>query len=240
MKIMVVDQHTLFREGVISLIKGQPDIEIVGDGKLGLDMFEQALAHKPDIVLMGAHLFEEDGKELMNVVLSEHPGTAFVVLAPNENTEMLLNVMRHGARGYLHKNISESVLLKSLYAVERGEVAISRAMMTEIARELYRMSKVTSTRESDRLSSLTFRELEVLRLLASEASNNEIGRALFISDNTVRVHVHNILEKLQTKNRREAAKFAQRLSLSASGHKANDNHGRQTRAGNGARSAAED
>lgn len=90
-------------------------------------------------------------------------------------------------------------------------------MVGEVVEELQRVSKAAFTKENEKLKMLTFRELEVLRLLASEASNNEIGRELFIFNNTVRVHVHNILEKLQTRNRREAVKLAQRLSISTNG-----------------------
>lgn len=215
MKIMVVDQHTLFTENVINLIKGQPDIEIVGNASS--DMVEEAFTYKPDVILMGASLFEDGGKEIMSIILSEYPDIAFIILAPNENPELLLSAIRSGAKGYLHRGILEIALLKSLYAVERGEVAVSRTMISEIATELHRMSAKAITSENEKLNTLTYRELEVLRLLAAEASNHEIGRELFISNNTVRVHVHNILEKLKTKNRREAAKFAQRLSMSTSG-----------------------
>ena len=84
MKIMIMDPQPLSRERVADLIKGQPDVEIVGDGNLGSEMVEQALAHRPEIILMSASLFEEVGKEMMNVVLSENPETAFVILAPTK------------------------------------------------------------------------------------------------------------------------------------------------------------
>jgi len=217
MKIMIMDPHALFRDRVVNLIKGQPDIDVIGDGHSGFDMVDQAFTHIPDIILMSASFFEQAGKEVMSTILSESPETAFVIFAPSENPDLLLSVIRNGGKGFLPKNISEASLLKSLYAVERGEIALSRAMMSDVVDELQRVSKAAFTRENEKLKMLTFRELEVLRLLASEASNNEIGRELFISNNTVRVHVHNILEKLQTRNRREAAKLAQRLSISTNG-----------------------
>jgi DNA-binding NarL/FixJ family response regulator len=125
--------------------------------------------------------------------------------------------MRNGGKGYLPKNISEASSLKLLYAVGRGEIAIPWAMVSEVVDELQRVSKAACTKENEKRKMLTFREVEVPGLLASEASNDEIGRELFISNNTVRVDVHNISEKLQTRNRREASKLAQGLSNSTNG-----------------------
>jgi two-component system NarL family response regulator len=217
MKIMVFDQHTFFVETVMNLIKGQPGIEFV-EQPPEEDIVENAISCKPDIILMSVSFFAERGQEMMHRILARNPDIAFIILAPTESTELLLDVIRSGAKGYLPNNIPEAALLKSLYAVGRGEVAISRAMTSEIVSEFCNVSKRTRMNEAEKLNALTYREIEVLRLLAAEASNHEIGRELFISNNTVRVHVHNILEKLQTKNRREAAKFAKRLSISTNGY----------------------
>lgn len=220
MKIMIVDQPALFREGVIDLIEDKPEIEIIKQDS-ERELVEQILVNKPAIVLMSGWLFEDGGKEMMQIILSQYPEIAFVILAPNENTELLLKVIRGGAKGYLSGTISEATLLKSLYAVERGEIAVSRALISGIVSEFQRVSERALNNESEKLIRLTHREMEVLRLLASDARNHEIGRQLFISNNTVRVHVHNILEKLQIKNRREAAKLAQRLSISTNGSPSN-------------------
>lgn len=217
MKIMVMDTHASSRERMVNLIKGQPDIEIVGDENPGSDMVGEALSNTPDIILMSASLFEQGGKEVMGRILLKKPETAFVIIAASDDPDLLLSVIGNGGKGFLPKNISGASLLRSLYAVERGEIAISRSMVRDVFEELQKISKAAFTKENEKLKMLTFRELEVLRLLASEASNHEIGRELFISNNTVRVHVHNILEKLQTSNRREAAKLAQRLSISTNG-----------------------
>jgi two-component system nitrate/nitrite response regulator NarL len=153
----------------------------------------------------------------MNFILSKQPGTSFLILSPDEDSDLMLEAIRSGAKGYLPKNVSRSVLLKSLQALQRGEIALSRLMTAEIALELHRMSKVTLKNPDDTITALTYRELQVLRLLVNEASNSEIARQLFISDNTVRVHVHRILEKLRARNRREAARFAQRLGIQYKG-----------------------
>jgi DNA-binding NarL/FixJ family response regulator len=212
MKIMIVDQHVLFREGLISLLRDQSDINIVGNEGLGSDMAAQALVSEPSIILMDANYFEGEGREMMGRVLSKFPHTAFVILAPNENADLLLDAIRNGAKGYLPKNTSKSMLLASLRAIERGETAIPRGLMTNVIEEFRRMSRVTERKKID-IDTLTFRELQVLRLLATEATNSEIARQLVISDNTVRVHVHSILEKLHARNRRDAADFARRMRL---------------------------
>ena len=213
MKLMIVDQHTLFREGMISLVKDQADIEVVGNGSSEADMVSQALICKPDIIVMDENLFLGQGKGMMNFILSKQPEISFLILSPDEDSDLMLDAIRNGAKGYLPKNVSRSVLLKSLQAIQRGEIALSRSMTAEIALELHRMSKVTLKNPDDTITALTYRELQVLRLLVNEASNSEIARQLFISDNTVRVHVHRILEKLRARNRREAARFAQRLGI---------------------------
>ena len=217
MKIMIVDQHVLFREGLISLLRDQTDIHIVGNEGLSSDMTAQAFVCEPDIILMDANYFEGDGREMMGRVLSKFPLTSFVILAPNESADLLLDAIRNGAKGYLPKNTSKSMLLASLRAIERGETAIPRGLMTNVIEEFRRMARVTERKKID-IDTLTFRELQVLRLLATEATNSEIARQLVISDNTVRVHVHSILEKLHARNRRDAAEFARRMKLYGSAH----------------------
>ncbi len=217
MKIMIVDQHVLFREGLISLLRDQTDINIVGDDNLGPDMTAQALIHEPNIILMDSNYFEDGGREMMGRVLSKLQQTAFVILAPNESADLLLDAIRNGAKGYLPKNTSKSMLLASLRAIERGETAIPRGLMTKVVDEFRRMSQVTPSKQID-IDTLTFREIQVLQLLATEATNSEIARQLVISDNTVRVHVHSILEKLHARNRRDAAEFAKRMRLYGNAH----------------------
>ncbi len=217
MKIMIVDQHVLFREGLISLLRDQADINIVGDDGLVSDMVAQASIYEPNIILMDSNYFEDGGREMMGRILSKSPQTAFVILAPNESADLLLDAIRNGAKGYLPKNTSKSMLLASLRAIERGETGIPRGLMTKVVEEFRRMSSVTSSKKID-VDTLTFREMQVLQLLATEATNSEIARQLVISDNTVRVHVHSILEKLHARNRRDAAEFAKRMRLYGTAH----------------------
>jgi two-component system NarL family response regulator len=212
MKILVVDRHVLFREGLISLFNEQAEFSVVGEAGSAQEATEKALALKPDAILMDSNLLDEAGLEAMRTILSSQPNTAIVVLSPHESVDLLFVAVGFGAKGYLPKSISKSMLIASLRAIERGETAIPRAMMSQILEEFYRMVRITP-RDKAQVKALTFREIEILRQLATEATNTEIAEQLYISDNTVRVHVHNILDKLQVRNRREAAEFARRAGL---------------------------
>lgn len=211
MRIMVIDRQTIFRQGVIGLIKDQPGIEIVGDDNPGPQVVEQVQAAEPDIVLMGTSFFKNGGGETMRQILNVYPDMTILVLSPYESEETLLAALRSGARGYLDVNVPPATLVKSLDALGRGEVVISRGLTRLLVAEYQRVIKLVPSVNAEIADMLTYREKEILRLLASESSNEEIANELFISGNTVRVHIHNILEKLGMKNRREAAKFARRL-----------------------------
>lgn len=216
MKIMIVDQCEPFRQEMIRLLRYEPDLEIVGDGKIGSEMVEQTSLYRPDIVLMGSDLFEAGGRELMNVILSEYPETAFIILAPADNLELLLESLRNGARGYLPKNISEAALMRSLYAVERGELAVSRSMMATVVSELRKILQVILASENNSLSTLTGRDVQIIRLLATEGSNQEIARHLLISDRTASRHLHSLPR--EARHQRETADFARRARVNGKGH----------------------
>jgi len=212
MRIMVVDRHVLFREGLLSLLREHAEFEMVGEASSAEEAVVKALALKPDVILMDSNLLGEDGLEAMRTILSHQPDTAIVVLSPQESVDLLFLAVSFGAKGYLPKSISKSMLIASLQAIGRGETAIPRAMMARILEEFNRMVRVTP-KDEVHVKTLTYRELEVLRQLAGEATNSEIAERLYISDNTVRVHVHNILDKLRVRNRREAAEFARRAGV---------------------------
>jgi len=210
MKIMIIDPHILFRAGLVSLLHDLPNIEIMEDGGLESDLVEQVSNFEPDVIIMGGDLYEDGGREMMTEILNEHPDIAVLILAFRESVELMLDAIRNGAKGYLPMDVSETVLIKSLYAMARGEVAISRSMTTKVAEEFSRLTRVVHDNTMD-LESLTFREQQVLRLLATDATNNEIALKLFISNNTVRIHVSSILKKLNLRNRREAGELVRRM-----------------------------
>jgi len=139
----------------------------------------------------------------MKLVLAQQPEVSFVILSTQPSDEQFYEVIRHGARGYLARNDNKLTLLASLRALERGEAALSRNLVTKLLNEFIRLGKLVSDRRADMdINLLTYREMEVLKVLGEQASNRELAEQLGISENTVRVHVSNILAKLRLRNRR--------------------------------------
>jgi DNA-binding NarL/FixJ family response regulator len=212
-RILVVDDHILFREGLISLINSQPDFAVVGEASTVADAIRLAQELSPEIILMDYGLPDGTGVEAAQAILSTNPQIKIVFLTVHDNDSFLFEAIRSGARGYLLKNMPVSKLMAALRALERDEAAISRQMAARIMQEFARLSKTGGMVSDAALTTLTRRELEVLIALASGASNEEIAGRMFISVSTVKNHIHNILEKLNLKNRRELAHFAERHGL---------------------------
>lgn len=204
MKIVIVDDHVLFREGLAAIIRSETDIQILGQAGSVQEAVATVKALKPDMVLMDFGLPDGTGAEATRAILQEHPGCKIVFLTMSEQDDDLFAAIRSGAKGYLLKNMRPSKLISSLRAVQQGESAISRSMTLRLMEELARTKEISPTPEP----TLTRREIEVLRELASGFSNQEIAEHLFISENTVKYHVHSILEKLDLSDRRDAAMYA--------------------------------
>jgi DNA-binding NarL/FixJ family response regulator len=214
MRVLIVDDHILFREGLAGLLRSQQDIEVVGECGTIHECIETTLRLQPQVVLMDFSLPDGTGLEATRQILAELPQTQIIFLTVHDNDERMIAAMRAGAKGYLLKNLSVSKLLASLRALERGEAAISRTMMARVLEEFALSSPPTSP-EASPLVGLTSREIEVLQELADGITNQEIASRLFISENTVKNHIHNILEKLNLNNRREAIDFARKNGLHA-------------------------
>jgi two-component system nitrate/nitrite response regulator NarL len=212
MKILIVDDHVLFREGLVSLLASQPDLAVVGEAGLASEAITKTCELEPDLVLIDLHLPDGDGLEAIKTILSKRPQTKVVVLTIYESEDLFISAIRNGAVGYLSKKIPLAKLLLSLRAINRGEAALSRTMASRLVVEFQRMGKTSQSEKPD-LDMLTPREMEVLELLGSSASNHEIANQLVIAENTVKAHVHNILEKLNFQNRYQAGRFARRLGI---------------------------
>jgi two-component system nitrate/nitrite response regulator NarL len=212
MKILIVDDHVLFREGLVSLLANQPDLTVVGEAGSADEAIAKTSELGPDLVLIDLFLPDGDGLEVMKILLSRRPETKVVVLTIYESEDLFISAIRNGAIGYLNKKMPLAKLLLSLRALSRGEAALSRTMTGRLVAEFQRMGKTSQSDKSD-LDILTPREMEVLELLSSNATNQEIADRLVIAENTVKVHVHNILEKLNFQNRNQAGKFARRMGI---------------------------
>jgi len=204
MKIIIVDDHVLFREGLAAIVRSESDFEIVGQAGTVREAIELASALKPDMILMDFGLPDGTGVDATRSILAKHPRCKIVFLTMSEDDERLFAAIRSGAKGYLLKNMRPAKLISTLRSVQQGESALSRSMTLRLMEELARTKALSP--KSD--PTLTRRELEVLRELACGLSNQEIAERLFISENTVKYHVHSILEKLHLSDRRDAAIYA--------------------------------
>jgi DNA-binding NarL/FixJ family response regulator len=212
MKVLIVDDHVLFRQGLVSLLECESDFQVVGQAGTSREAVTKAEELHPDMILMDFKLPDSNGVDAARTILSEQPDCKIIFLTIHAEQEMLIEAVRSGAKGYLLKNVPITQLKKALRSAQNGEAAISRAMMTQVMDELSRTSGQNQP-EPNTLDKLSSREIDVLRELTTGASNQEIGRRLFISKNTVKHHVHSMLDKLDLENRSQLAKTAKRHGL---------------------------
>ena len=206
-KILIIDDQILFREGLMSLLRSTPDFDMVGCAGTVFEGSELAVLHKPDIILMDFSLPDGTGLDATRAILPRLPDCKIVFLTVYETDENLFAALRLGAKGYMLKNVSSTDLLSSLRALDRGEMAVSRKMMSSVANEFSHLARPETGAENP-LAKLSPREMEILREIGSGATNLEIAQHLFLSVNTVKHHIRNILSKLNLKNRRQAASLA--------------------------------
>jgi DNA-binding NarL/FixJ family response regulator len=214
-RILVIDDHILFREGLMSLFRFSPDFEAVGGAGSVHEGIEQARLHRPDIILMDFSLPDGTGLDATGTILSFLPDCEIVFLTVYETDEKLFAALRLGARGYLLKNVASQDLLASLRALQRGERAVSRKMMSTVL-DAFSKTPSSGSVNAELLTKLSPRELDVLRELEDGISNTEIANRLFLSENTVKHHVRNVLDKLAVDNRRQAALIARQNGILSS------------------------
>lgn len=204
-KVLVADDHKLFRQGLISLMKTREDfVEIVGEAETGEDAVKMAEELRPDVILLDIYMPEMDGLQAAKEIRARFPEIAIVMLTSSERDGHLYEAVKLGVAGYLLKSLDANELFDLLNGVVRGEIAMTRSMAGQMLKAVANRA-VDSERGEQ---ALTERELFVLRLVASGASNIEIAETLSISVNTVKSHLKNILDKLQLENRTQAATYA--------------------------------
>ena len=211
-RVLVVDDHALFRRGLVSLLSGQRDFQVVGEAANGREALSQARDSMPDIVLMDIAMPDVDGLEATRRIKQDIPYVRIVILTVSDDDQSLFEAIKAGAQGYLLKKIEPQALLNTLRQVARGEACISRSMATKLIGEFARQAR-GATPAPVASFGLSQREKEVLDLVARGKSNKEIAVTLAIAENTVKNHLRNILEKLHLENRVQAATFALREGL---------------------------
>ena len=203
-KVLIVDDHNLFRQGLISLMCTREDIvEVVGEAATVKEAIEMTERLQPHVVLMDIYMPEGDGLQATREIKRRFPHVAVVILTSSEKDDHLFEAVRSEASGYLLKNLDAVELFDMLEGVVQGEAAMTRAMASRVLKGIAKHSA-----DQGGIDALTERELAVLQLVSKGDSNPQIANELFISVNTVKTHLRNILDKLQLANRTQAATYA--------------------------------
>ena len=208
-KVLVVDDHSLFRGGVVAVIAAQEDMEVVAEAENGREAIEKAREVRPDIVLMDLSMPVMGGVEATRLLLEAVPGANVLMLTISERDEDLFNAMKAGARGYILKGADPEELVRAVTHIAQGGIIISPAMAPKL------LAEVGVSREPQKKEELGLspREREILALIADGLTDREIAEELFISVNTVKTHLKNILVKLQAKGRAQIVARGARAGL---------------------------
>jgi DNA-binding NarL/FixJ family response regulator len=204
-RILIADDHEVVRMGIRALIQQHAHLHVVAEAATGEEAVEQALLHKPDVVVMDVRMPGMLGVEACQKIVQQLPNTRVIMLTSYAEDELLFAAIRAGASGYVLKRIGSDDLIRTIEAVGRGESALDPAMTEAIFRELRHTEK---NKEAALFAELTSQEMRVLALIADGLTNREIASRLFLGEGTVRNYVSNLLSKLNLSNRAEAAAFA--------------------------------
>lgn len=218
-RVLLVDDTALFRTAIAELVDAQDGLTVVGEAENGLEAVEKARALKPDVVVMDVEMPVMDGVQATRLIREQTPGVKVVMLTVSEADDHLFDAIRFGAQGYLLKNLRPAELYDLVRAAMRNEPPLSPAIAGRLLGQIRDGSALASMPVPDappETPTLTKRELEVLQLVADGLSNKEIASSLFITEGTVKNHVHNALEKLQLENRTQAAAYIVRQGLGRS------------------------
>lgn len=217
LSVVIIDSNIGFRSQLADLLDMQPDFEIVGQAGCASETIETVDGVHPDLVLMGSDPLDDEGFHLVRHIQAKYPQALIVILSGQADEERMIAAVRSGAKGYLLKSLAEPQLLASLRGLRQGQAPISRTMVTRLMEEFSRENAHINHPPEvlAAIDRLTPREMDVLLELVRGGSNREIAARLYISEYTVKNHIHSILHKLEVANRREAVKYAQISGLIA-------------------------
>lgn len=213
-KVLLADDHTLFRRGIAALLAGQESLEVVGEASNGLEAIEKAKGSNPDVILMDLSMPDCTGLEATQALQAEMPQVSILVLTVSDKEDDLFAAVKFGARGYILKSAEPEELIHAIFHIAQGGVIMSPLMAAKLLDE-FRDLRAGTQREPVQAADdvLSPREGEVLQLVAQGATNKEISESLFISENTVKAHLRSIMEKLHLANRSQAAAYAVKKGL---------------------------
>jgi DNA-binding NarL/FixJ family response regulator len=211
-RILLADDHTLFREGLVGILDSQPDMEVIGEAGDGFEAMVKAKELHPDLILMDIFMPGSDGLDATKQIKQEIADITIVILTVRDDEEKLFQAIKNGAQGYLLKSMSSKEIVKLLRGAIRGEAAITSEMAGRMLEEFRRLSREVPIDTGEDVD-LTRREIEVLSRVATGATDKEIADDLTISIHTVKSHMRNILAKLHVGTRRKAARIARHKGL---------------------------
>jgi len=213
LRVLIADDHALFRRGLQMVLEDEEDLEVVGEAGDGVEAVQMALELMPDVVLMDVRMPKNSGIEATEQIKDSLPHVKILMLTISDEEADLYDAIKAGASGYLLKEISIEEVAEAIRSVWAGQSRLSPSMASKLLSEFQAMSKRAEEPEEPRVPRLTEREMEVLRLVAQGLNNRDIAKELFISENTVKNHIRNILEKLHLHSRMEAVVYAVREKL---------------------------
>ncbi len=202
-KVLIVDDHPLVREGLVKILSMEDNIQVVGEAENGEHAVELAFKISPDIILMDINMPVINGIEATKMIKGQRPEIEIIALTIHDQEEYLFELIRAGVSGYVLKDISPDLLVKTIVGVYKGESFIPPSLMAKMFAEFSRLSSLSS--QHNKPMGLTKREVEVLRLVALGDSNRTIAEKLFISEKTVKNHLTSIFQKLRVNDRTQAA-----------------------------------
>lgn len=211
--ILIVDDQSLFREGLRTLLSVQPDFDVVGEASNGEEALRQAIMTKPNVILMDLRMPVMDGVSTTRRLQEILPSSKVIVLTTFDDDEFVFDGLRAGAVGYLLKDVSSEKLFEAIRAAERGEYFLLPSITTKVMAEFSRLSRIAPSSVEVLAEPLSPREMEILRLVAKGASNRDIAETLVIAEGTVKNHLTNILGKLSVRDRMQAVLKAKEYGL---------------------------
>jgi DNA-binding NarL/FixJ family response regulator len=212
LRILLVDDHVLFRKGVAALLTRRQSMQVVGEAGDGIEAINAAREILPDIILMDIEMPRCNGLEATRRIKREMPHVKIVILTVSDDDKNLFEAIKSGAQGYLLKDLEPYQLYDMLESISSGEAPLSGVVAAKILKEFSQPSAQSSD-ESGIAENLTAREIDILQLVVEGMTNKEIASTLTISENTVKIHLRNILDKLHLQNRIQAAVYAVRQGL---------------------------
>lgn len=207
-RVLVVDDHTVVRDGLIALLSAEPGMEIVGSGSDGIEAVELAKELKPDVILLDLVMPRMDGVQAIQEIKLDNPNARILVLTSFAENHQVFSAIKSGAIGYLMKDTSSEELIKAIRDTYQNKPALQPEIARQLMQDIQNQAEGTAPEDS-----LTVREIEILQQVALGKTNQEIADELVLSERTVRTHITNILSKLQLTNRTQAALYALREGI---------------------------